>query len=527
MKKVTHREIRGIRLSTFMCGLAFLTSFVILLSCLFIGYTQERQSIEKQVLELNEIHAKELSHITESLVAAMQHSLEESAKYIIAHPAENEQLAQSNLDYFRNSSSFFNAVFLIKPNKTIAFNSPTSLNQAGTKLTSRISIDALEAKRPTISSPYIGKINRTIILLTHPLFNSSGEYQGMLAGTLYLQKKNELKELLGTNSRKTDGSYFYVVDREGNIIYHPNPSMINTNVQQNKVVQALMQGKSGKQIVVNSKNRTYLAGYSVISNVGWGIVFQTPIENTNVYSSNLVRSTLIYLVPVIILFMLFIFWLSRWLGKPLYLLAAYAQNLAAGHRGKNRPKLNRWNYEARQLHHAIMMLEEETREKERRLQSEANQDPLTGLLNRRALQSITDNWVYNQYSFAVIILDIDHFKSVNDTYGHPIGDEVLKMLAGVLRSQVRTEDLCFRYGGEEFVILLYEVSEQEVMEIAERIRQTTAIFPTPMGPKITISLGVTLSQDGESEAQQLFKHADTALYQAKENGRNQTVFYSF
>ncbi|WP_458118978.1 sensor domain-containing diguanylate cyclase [Paenibacillus sp. Z6-24] len=525
MKKMIYQRAQGIRLSAFMGGLAFLVSFLILLSCLFIGYTQERQSIEQQVLELNEIHASELSHITESLVASMQHSLEEGANYIMNHPAEDAQLEQSNLDYFRNSGSFFNAVFLIKPDKTIALNSPASLNQAGTKLTTAASMDALIAKRPTISRPYIGKINRTIILMSHPLFTSAGEYKGMLAGALYLQQDNRLKELLGTNSRKTDGSYFYVVDRKGNIIYHPDSSMINTNMQQNKVVQALMQGQSGRQIVKDSKGHTYLAGYSVISNVGWGVIFQTPIENTDVYSSTLIRSTLLYLIPVIILLILFTFWLSHRLAKPLYLLAAYAQNLAAGHLGKNRPQLNRWNYEARQLHHAIMMLEEETREKEKRLQAEANHDPLTGLLNRRALQAITDNWVYNRYSFAVILLDIDHFKSVNDTYGHPVGDEVLKILAGVLRSQVRMEDLCFRYGGEEFVILLYEVTEQEVMEIAERIRQTTAILPTPMGRAITISLGITISEGKGTEAEQLFKHADAALYQAKGSGRNQTVFY--
>ncbi|WP_052723742.1 sensor domain-containing diguanylate cyclase [Paenibacillus wulumuqiensis] len=525
MKKMIHQQVQGIRLSTFMGGLAFLVSFLILLSCLFIGYTQERQSIEQQVLELNEIHARELSHITESLVSSMQHSLEEGANYIINHPEQDVQTEQSNLDYFRNSSSFFNAVFLIKPDKTIVLNSPISLNQAGTKLTTTISIDALKAKRPTISRPYLGKINRTIILMTHPLFTSSGEYKGMIAGALYLHQENRLKELLGTNSQKTDGSYFYVVDRKGNIIYHPDSSIINTNIQENKVVQALMQGQSGKQIVSDSKGHTYLAGYSVISNVGWGIVFQTPIENTNIYSNMLIRSTLLYLIPVILLLMLFTFWLSHRLAKPLYLLAAYAQNLAAGHHGKNRPRLNRWNYEARQLHYAIMVLEEETREKEKRLQNEANQDPLTGLLNRRALQSITNNWVHNRYSFAMIILDIDHFKSVNDTYGHPVGDEVLKMLAGILRSQVRVEDLCFRYGGEEFIILLYEVTEQEVMEIAERIRQTTAVFPTPMGRAITISLGVTLSQGEADETEQLLKHADAALYQAKEGGRNRTVFY--
>jgi diguanylate cyclase (GGDEF)-like protein len=127
-----------------------------------------------------------------------------------------------------------------------------------------------------------------------------------------------------------------------------------------------------------------------------------------------------------------------------------------------------------------------------------------------------------------IMTDIDKFKSVNDTYGHEVGDEVIKCVAGVLQSNVRKIDLVARYGGEEFVLVLEEADTQGAVQLAERIRQDMMAqqFPSKQGQfGATLSLGVaTFPQDG-TDTGALIEHADQALYHAKHSGRNRVVAY--
>ncbi|MCP1727044.1 diguanylate cyclase (GGDEF)-like protein [Natronospira proteinivora] len=163
------------------------------------------------------------------------------------------------------------------------------------------------------------------------------------------------------------------------------------------------------------------------------------------------------------------------------------------------------------------------------LKRSATTDPLTGLLNRRATQSILDlecaRAKRHDLHFAVIMADLDRFKRVNDQYGHEVGDEVLRELAGRLSASVRKEDSVARWGGEEFLVLLREDRPELVMQVAEKIRQAVAgqSFATKAGPlSITISLGGAC-HTGEEPAEATISRADTALYQAKEAGRNQTM----
>lgn len=156
----------------------------------------------------------------------------------------------------------------------------------------------------------------------------------------------------------------------------------------------------------------------------------------------------------------------------------------------------------------------------------AMRDPLTGAGNRQALQkSLQDELNLNQRHnnpLSMLVIDIDFFKRVNDTYGHDAGDQVLKAVSYQLSECMRTSDLLFRYGGEEFVVLLRNTPEGGAELLAERTRQAIAQLACQYGDntiKITVSIGLTSLQAGDS-AQDLFKRADKALYQAKQAGRN-------
>ena len=157
-------------------------------------------------------------------------------------------------------------------------------------------------------------------------------------------------------------------------------------------------------------------------------------------------------------------------------------------------------------------------------------DALTGLYNRHYLNTHLGNVVKqalkNGKHLALMIMDMDHFKSVNDTYGHDVGDMVLKQLATLIIQQSRSSELAARFGGEEFVVMMPETDPVSALAAANRMRETieaASFIIDDAGTvlKKTVSIGVaSLHPDGDS-AESLLKRADEALYEAKHGGRNQ------
>ncbi|MFI5458597.1 MAG: diguanylate cyclase [Isosphaerales bacterium] len=158
-------------------------------------------------------------------------------------------------------------------------------------------------------------------------------------------------------------------------------------------------------------------------------------------------------------------------------------------------------------------------------------DPLTGLYNRAyflsQIEVLAERVAAQEIGLAVLMLDIDHFKHINDCYGHIAGDGVLREVAGVIRESTRAEDLVARYGGEEFVIALPVSAPERATERAERIREGLAERKIVAGDdeiQVTASLGLSFSPPGRSRhTMALIRTADQALYQAKESGRNRVV----
>lgn len=156
-------------------------------------------------------------------------------------------------------------------------------------------------------------------------------------------------------------------------------------------------------------------------------------------------------------------------------------------------------------------------------------DPLTGAKNRASLETTIAREVELAHrhgtGLSVIVLDIDFFKLVNDHFGHTVGDLSLCSVAQCVRETIRGTDMLFRYGGEEFVVLLSCTKRDGALLLAERIRQAIErlVFAEPQGLKLTASLGVT-ELGAKDSPQTLFVRADNAMYQAKKNGRNQVIF---
>ena len=154
----------------------------------------------------------------------------------------------------------------------------------------------------------------------------------------------------------------------------------------------------------------------------------------------------------------------------------------------------------------------------------ATRDPLTGLYNRLGFEEAFEKqaaWAMrNQGSISLVLCDIDHFKKINDTYGHQRGDEIIRTLAQTLENNARTTDIVARFGGEEYLITLYDDSSaQSGQRYSERVRQLIAETPRAVEPGYTASFGIAV-QTGQIDFDSLFKAADAALYQAKRGGRD-------
>ncbi|HEB0853890.1 TPA: GGDEF domain-containing protein [Citrobacter braakii] len=163
---------------------------------------------------------------------------------------------------------------------------------------------------------------------------------------------------------------------------------------------------------------------------------------------------------------------------------------------------------------------------EQELERAALHDALTGLLNRRHFYQITEPEQTHAISltqdYSLLLIDTDRFKSINDLFGHLKGDEVLCALARTLESCARKDDLIFRWGGEEFVLLLPRTSLDVAINLAEVIRATVARVTLPGLPRFTVSIGVARHEANES-IDELFKRVDDALYKAKNEGRNRVL----
>ncbi len=163
---------------------------------------------------------------------------------------------------------------------------------------------------------------------------------------------------------------------------------------------------------------------------------------------------------------------------------------------------------------------------------QAMTDKLTGLANRYGLETtgieIFQDSIERDHFLSVLMIDIDHFKQINDTYGHSYGDAVLQLIAATIRSQVRNKDYAVRYGGEEFVVLLPELSTREALIVAERLRIKISQMKVDKDRKFpTVSIGIYAAVPGSMDIlHEFIRKADLALYTAKEAGRNRSRIWS-
>lgn len=256
----------------------------------------------------------------------------------------------------------------------------------------------------------------------------------------------------------------------------------------------------------------------------WGWIIGTGIYLEDVKREVVLVSRNLIVASVIILILVFLIaWYQIHQALNVSKMRQLAETKLLEYKDQLETKVKNRTAELSKANNELIHEVERRQEVEEKLKILVSTDELTNAYNRRAFNSylhinIARAKRYNE-PLSILMLDIDHFKNINDSYGHDVGDLVLKALAHIAKGSIRQEDIFARWGGEEFTVLLPQTGKDTALQLAERLRQAIAEHHFPKSLYVTVSIGYTTLQDNDSS--ELFvKRADTALYQAKDLGRN-------
>ncbi|MFJ7311759.1 diguanylate cyclase [Pseudomonas sp. NPDC098747] len=378
-----------------------------------------------------------------------------------------------------------------------------------------------------------------------PIHNAEGQVIGVLGAHAHWNWVTHIVESAAFSHKNTAPDIeALIIDHDGKVLYP----------------EALM----GQQLATNeskapdwSVGNGYLTGMVTVPTpsgtaLSWSIALRQPLETALQPARLLLYELLMLGVFAAVVFALVAYYLALYLSRPIEQLARSAKQVQDNQPGAHFP-LQHPVQEIAQLGQSIDAMTQSLLGKERELQeanasleatvaqrtadlmqanaellSLATHDALTGVHNRRRFdEKLTEYSLLSRRtgrSFALLLIDADHFKRINDTHGHAVGDEVLQQLAQLIQSSLRTTDFVARYGGEEFAVLLPEISTPDTPEVvAEKIRAAVAGADFANAGQVTVSIGVGLADPADNKPGNLIKRADQLLYQAKAAGRNQVA----
>ncbi|EEZ87500.1 conserved hypothetical protein [Vibrio harveyi 1DA3] len=413
-----------------------------------------------------------------------------------------------------------------------------------------------------VTKPHIGLVTgEPLIALGVPVFDSQNEWSGIVAVSIsvdYLSKRLA-KVKLGNSS------YAWIADNDGNVVSHPNNALIlEANIFDadsigfegfGSIAQQTRQHDIGYGHYYDENvGEPKIVTFSTIDTLpGWTLFVTTEESDIFLDIKALVEDVTITLLVVTIVFMPIIFYLTNSVTRPILELTKDVKNSVSSHytefAGQNsldeigqlsnafkntieeiqqhnrnlEDVVARRTNELNDANHDLAMSVKLLNENNQKLTWLAMYDPLTNLFNRRALINQVHQELVNKamhsHSTSLILIDLDYFKAVNDTFGHDVGDQVLMHVADFLSANVRKQDLIARWGGEEFVILLRDTSIEQSEQIATNLQEKMTLENFSPVTSMTFSAGVATLSAGQS-FDDLIANADKALYTAKKSGRN-------
>jgi diguanylate cyclase (GGDEF)-like protein len=381
----------------------------------------------------------------------------------------------------------------------------------------------IKGNSSVMGAPYRDdQLGKTVMMLAVPIHQAGGRLLGAIAARVNL---TTVGEILMHSSPGEGGEVYLVVAGGGLITTTPSGSA--------ELGKGSLSAEASKSMLVheglaveyaNYKSEEALGALNRIPLLGWSAVAEIPSAQAYQQVNHLRNVTMGIVAALLLGVGLLAYFLGMVIIRPLDRLTKGAAEVAGGDLAVDLPVVG--GGEVADLTKVFNHMVDRLRQGREELERLSVTDGLTGLFNRRHLiehlASEVSRSRRNHHSFAVLMMDVDHFKTYNDTHGHLAGDEVLVRVSRILRESIRDIDFPTRYGGEEFLVLLPETSLDRAVEVAERIR-TRLASETFAGGRITLSAGVASFPEFGETAEAVIMCADVALYEAKREGRDRVV----
>ena len=504
--------------------LSLFASIATLFNGFLATYSVQEKLLIDNTLSSNLAYADKLAGSADVFVGSTFSRLRYSANILSDH-FDDAVFVQGEAKRLREEVDSLNSVVIVSSLGVVKGVSPETLSLLGRTLNTPGAERAIRERKAIVSEPYVSAANNLVVFTSQPIVNHAGEYIGYVGGSVYLRDPGNVLSVLLGKHYYNDGSYIYVVDKDRMILYHPERDRIGKVVEGNEIFSDIGSVKSGAKRVFNSFGIDMLAGYSKVESTGWIVVAQRPTDITLESLFGLMVDTLVKTIPLAVIIFALIWWLARVISDPLRKLAAGARNMNEEGMIESIKSVRAWYFESSGIKRAMLVALNLLHERIGKLTKDAQTDPLTAINNRRGLEVAITMLKAECRNFSVISVDIDYFKRVNDTYGHDVGDVVLRRLADIMKSCSREHDIPCRVGGEEFVVLVPGVTGTPAYIVAERLRKSVGITKIEPVGNITVSIGVASYNSGDGDVSDVFKRADEAMYESKSGGRNKVTCF--
>lgn len=403
-------------------------------------------------------------------------------------------------------------------------------------------LDQLQMNPPKWGKPHFTPhIGRKSIFLAEAVRAPNGDPLGILAAKVNIEA---IRSILKCHT-SDDINEIYLLGNDGRLLVSSNASILKPlgNIKHTlELSSARLNQPNEPMEYVGHHDRAVIGMIVPVSMVDWMMVAEMEKDNAYTEITELRRVTIFLVGGLMLSIGTMAYTFGNNLVKPVRRLSDEAAVVSSGNLDVNIPVtgLSEVSYLTQVFNHMVASLRSNREELSaannalRETNAELHQisitDGLTGLYNRKHIMEVFDGEIAQSkrygHHLAALMLDIDYFKEINDSYGHQVGDTVMRQLAESINASVRNGDFVGRYGGEEFLAILYECNLETATITAERIRKNIANHKFIEGHQkfsVTISIGIAeYPVDGE-DAESLLRQADNALYQAKADGRNRVA----
>lgn len=538
---------------TLLIGVLVIVMWIVFVSVIYVISSQKLNSASNE--ELNNV-ARSTANMLASTLNERQREIVLLSKRIIFESVDtNVKPVRDAIDLMQDSYSHY---------AWIGFANTQGIVVAAAKgLLEGVNVSERPWFAEGLSRAYLGDIHEAVLLakklpasnsneplrfvdFAAPVHKRSGELLGVVATHANWSWIAEVLASTMPLNAKQRGVDIFIVDKNNQVLY-PFKSIGIVQIPQKASINTSNKG------ILWQDGIDYLSSKIAVntlmeSDLGWHVVVRQPTEQALSAVHSLLQTLLWLSLAATIISMLLAYKLASKFSQPVETLATIAKQIQQGNVQVNF-NINNQLAEINSLAESLQTmtssllnreqaLADVNRTLEQKVQERTNalkianeeliklahRDSLTGLANRLAITEALrhEYLLYKRSStrFAVIILDVDHFKKVNDTHGHHMGDDVLKQIALLLTQSIRETDFVARFGGEEFIVLLPN-TEETATSVAEKIRSNIANHQFPVVKLVTVSLGVAIIEPTDKNQNELIHRADLALYQAKNSGRNQ------